>query len=382
MSSHIIRLLFALFGRQGVSWPDFNTHDSSDSSCRPRLRTLFPMLLSSPTVLITEASSNLASHIIDEFLARGYFVLGALCSEALIEQVRKDHQHYPYEQLNICIVRDITKPNAFDEAVKEVNGVIHTSSPVFYDSEAFDENLLEGIVKGTRGLLESILRNGTNVTSVVITGSLSSVINTSKGLNPGVVYSETDWNPIDIETSMGDPQNLDPLSKTMAEQAAWMWYRSSDPPWKMSTICPPVIYGPLSPSASLVNLERSTLEIWHLMSGEANELPPTAMPAFVDVRDAAKAHLKAFEHPTGGRFIPCGGSYLFADISHILQRHFPEYSGKIPSPSLADVNIETYQVDNNWTLQELNMRFRGLEDCIVDTGRALIELDRREDHDL
>jgi nucleoside-diphosphate-sugar epimerase len=91
------------------------------------------------------------------------------------------------------------------------------------------------------------------------------------------------------------------------------------------------------------------------------------MPAFVDVRDATMAHFKAFEHGSGGTFLPSAGRYLFADICNILRDNFPEHKERIPEPTKQDQKIETYTVDCKWT--------EGAGDGVSGLGRVSLGYD-------
>lgn len=78
-----------------------------------------------PTVLVTGASGFIAAHILNTFLDAGYSVRGTVRSITSAEHVRQSHAKY-LDRLSFVVVEDITKPGAFDEAVKDVDGVIHT----------------------------------------------------------------------------------------------------------------------------------------------------------------------------------------------------------------------------------------------------------------
>lgn len=74
------------------------------------------------TVLITGASGFIAAHVVEAFLRKGYNVRGTVRSEKTASEVLKTHAKYS-EQISVAIVPDIAAPNAFDEAVKGVDGV-------------------------------------------------------------------------------------------------------------------------------------------------------------------------------------------------------------------------------------------------------------------
>lgn len=74
------------------------------------------------TVLLTGGSGFVAAHILNSFLSRGYNVCATVRSQKSADKVKNDHSEYA-DQLSFAIVEDITKPGAFDEAVKGVDGV-------------------------------------------------------------------------------------------------------------------------------------------------------------------------------------------------------------------------------------------------------------------
>lgn len=76
----------------------------------------------SPTVLITGASGFIAAHVVDRFLEAGYNVRATVRSEKTAEKVLETYNQYA-NQLSFAIVPDVAAPGAFDEAVKDVDGV-------------------------------------------------------------------------------------------------------------------------------------------------------------------------------------------------------------------------------------------------------------------
>lgn len=74
------------------------------------------------TVLITGASGFVAAHVLNSFLERGYHVRATVRSDSTAENVKQTHHKYA-KQLSFAIVKDVAAPGAFDEAVKDVDGV-------------------------------------------------------------------------------------------------------------------------------------------------------------------------------------------------------------------------------------------------------------------
>lgn len=135
--------------------------------------------------------------------------------------------------------------------------------------------------------------------------------------------------------------------------------------------------------AGLDKLNTSSADIYRLMNGSEKEVPPTQFFAFADVRDVARAHRLAYESPraAGQRYFVTSGNFGYQMICDVLRERFPELRGRTPvgKPG-SGVGAEVYKVDNGKARRELGMSFLGLEECVVDTARRLLELERELGH--
>jgi nucleoside-diphosphate-sugar epimerase len=105
--------------------------------------------------------------------------------------------------------------------------------------------LLDPAVIGTTGVLKSIKKSAPSVKHVVITSSFASIVDPGKGFWPGHIYSEDDWNPITLEEAKESPTAGYRASKTFAEKAAWDFVEKEKPNFSLSTINPPMVFGPI-----------------------------------------------------------------------------------------------------------------------------------------
>ena len=233
-------------------------------------------------ILLTGASGFLAAHVLNSLLRHGYSVRGTVRNEASASKVRKTHSHLldgDDSRLSFAIVQDIVKPGAFDEAVKGVDGVIHTASPFQLQVENNERDLLEPALKGTTEILKAVQKNAPQVKRVVITSSFASIVDLSQGNRPGYTYSEKDWNPVTYEQAKtADGETAYCASKTFAEKAAWNFVKTEKPNFDLAAICPPMVYGPLENDASLAHLNTSSADIYRFMNGSQKEVGPTAFP--------------------------------------------------------------------------------------------------------
>jgi len=331
------------------------------------------------TILVTGASGFVAAHVLNSFLVRGYNVRGTVRSEASADNVKKSHAKY-LSQLSFAIVNDIAAPGAFDEAVKGVDGVIHTASPFQISVENNERDLLDPAIKGTTGILAAIKKYNPNVKRVVITSSFASIFDASKGTRPGYTYTEGDWNPVtwdEAKTGNGGVAYM--ASKTFAEKAAFDFVKNESPNFSISTICPPMIYGPLAHGVSdMSKINTSAADMYRLINGSEKSVPDTTFFAYVDVRDVGEAHLRAYETPAAGgeRYFITAGLYTYQQFCDIIRENVPEVKAKTPVGTPGAPSPEVYKVSNEKARKELGISFRSMKETVVDTVRSLYELEQ------
>lgn len=331
------------------------------------------------TVLVTGASGFVAAHVLNEFLGHGYRVVGTVRSQASADKVRKTHAKYG-DKLSFAIVEDVAVSGAHDEAVKGVDGVIHTASPFQMQVDDNEKELLKPAMEGTRSVLTSIAKHNSDVKRVVITSSFSSIVNLEKGAWSEHTYNEADWNPVTYETAKSaDGATAYCASKTFAEKLAFDFVKDQKPSFDISTICPPMVYGPSDHNPDLTKLNTSSADIYRLMDGSTKEVPDTSFFAEVDVRDVAKAHRLAYESEkaAGERYFTTAGGYTYQDICDIL-RQIPEIKDKVPEGkpgSGKDVLEGVYKVDNS-KAQKLGISFIPLEKTIKDMAHQFLKIQK------
>ena len=86
-------------------------------------------------VLVTGANGFIGSHVVDQFLAASYRVRGTVRSESKGAWVQElfDKKYGP-KKFEIAIVPDMTKPGAFDEAMKGILLLVHLSTTTIDNS--------------------------------------------------------------------------------------------------------------------------------------------------------------------------------------------------------------------------------------------------------
>ncbi|KAM0453050.1 hypothetical protein ACHAPV_009165 [Trichoderma viride] len=336
--------------------------------------------MSKGTVLITGASSFVGAHVLEQFLSDGTPVRGVARSQSSADRIMKVNAKYA-SLLSLAIVPDITAPGAFDDAVKDVEGVIHIASPFTINIKDNEKDLLIPAIEGTTQILESTYKYAPQVKRVVITASFASVFDLSKGFRPGYVYSEKDFNPATYdEGKNGNGIFAYCASKALAERAAWKFVEEKQPRFTVSVINPPAIYGPNHHYIdNLSELNTSSGMFYSLMNGSRTEVPPTTTWAVVDVRDVARAHKMAYYKPEAGgqRYLTTLGLFSFQKICDILREEFPELRDRVPIGSPGAPFPDVYGVDNTKVKSELGIDFIPLRQMVIDTAKNFLEIEKR-----
>ncbi|KAF2633799.1 NAD(P)-binding protein [Macroventuria anomochaeta] len=334
-------------------------------------------------VLLTGGSGFIAAHTLDILLERGHSVVTTVRTQEKADKIKEQYNGKYADKLSFAIVPDIAQPGAFDEAVKSdppFEAVLHTASPFHFNVTDVRKDLIDPAVVGTTGILKSIKKSAPSVKHVVITSSFAAIIQADKGFWPGHEYSEADWNPITFEQATESPMLGYRASKTFAEKAAWEFLEKEKPNFTISTINPPMVFGPIVHALdSLDNLNTSNERIRNTVQGKfKDEIPPSGVHFWVDVRDVAEAHVNAFEKPEAAnkRFFVTAGYFSNKEITQIIKKNFPQYKD-LPSDSTPggdypegtpDKGLYTY--NNKRSIEILGLKYKPLEQSIVDSVKS------------
>jgi nucleoside-diphosphate-sugar epimerase len=169
-------------------------------------------------------------------------------------------------------------------------------------------------------------------------------------------------------------------SKKLAEEAAWNFMRAhKNMNFTLATINPPMIYGPSFPgSIDLKHLGQSPGEIYALMNGSKKQVPPTAMPAFVDVRDVALAHLKAYETDQPGRFLVGSGKWSPQQVCDLFRENIPQIRDRVPVGNPGSAGPECYVLDTTRAQNVLGIKFRTFKETFLDMAKTFLEMENAE----
>ncbi|KAI3464157.1 hypothetical protein Pfo_020820 [Paulownia fortunei] len=289
---------------------------------------------SGKVVCVTGASGYVASWLVKVLLERGYTVKATVrnLSQAslktyLEELFEQDLQSNKKRKINIMNMRK--KLYIF----------------------LLDAEVIEPAVKGTLNVLRSCSKVP-SVRRVVVTSSIVSVLCNRSAKGPDVLVDET-WFADAVFCE--EAKLWYPLSKTLAEEAAWK-FADID----LVTLHPGFVLGPLLQPT----LNFSSEVFLDIIKGK--DVFPSY--EFVDIRDVAYAHIMSFENPSAsGRYCLVGTTISHSETQQILHKLYPSIS----FPIIATENT-TYQISKK-KAESLGINFMPLEVSLKDTVENLKE---------
>ena len=337
---------------------------------------------SSKPILVTGASGFVALHTIIQLLQQGYKVRATLRTLSREAEVRETISKYVQANDRLEIISaDLEQDSGWNEAMKDVESVLHIASPFPLFAPKDEDELIIPAVRGTQRVLRAA--HNAKIKRVVITSSTAAISAGHNGENK--TFTEADWSI--IENNIGAYSK----SKTLAEREAWNFINSAENTNKMEmvSINPPFIFGPVLNK----NFPTSAEMIRLFMRGEVPGVGPIKI-GIVDVRDVASALILAMTTPeaAGNRFVCPAATIWIKEMADILRK---EYAGrgykKIPRVQFSSFFVRVlalfdkkialvvrdldwdYELSNEKAKRILKWNPRTKEDSILSMAESLIE---------
>ncbi|ETI22618.1 hypothetical protein G647_06694 [Cladophialophora carrionii CBS 160.54] len=321
-------------------------------------------------VLVTGATGFLGAHVVDELLARGLRVRAAVRNLAKANVMRDARPQYA-SKLDFVQVADFTANISFEEAVKDIDGIIHVASPLTFGVEDNERDFLLPAINGVTSVQKAAAQ-APQIRRVVITSSFASVIDVDRKAPPHFTYTAADWNPLTYEEA-ADNNTSEVVayrgSKKFAELAAWDFVQREKPGFDIVTLCPPMIFGPfVHPVARLEELNDSAAKLWEVASG-VDPMPLARVPFWIDVRDLAQAHVESLLRPEVGnkRFtIASPERFSYQKAAEIIIKEFDWGRDRVHLPDTEQTIDQSHDLDGETAARELGITYRSFHDSVVD----------------
>ncbi|KAK1751953.1 NAD(P)-binding protein [Echria macrotheca] len=333
-------------------------------------------------VLVTGATGWLATHIIKQFLERGYKVRGTVrdvqkASWLTTDLFKSAQDSGSFQVIAVPDLADL-KEGDFDAAVTGVSAVINVASIVSFDPDP--NKVITPTVRGLTYLLEAAAKQPSIQKFVHTSSFLAATI-----VRPGIdtrIERDT-WNDAAVNMAWADPTpETAPMrpamvymaSKVEAEKALWKFVEEKKPHFAVNSISPSTILGqPLVKK----HIDVPTAWLRHLYEGNSVPLKRLAALYEIDVKDAASLHVAAVLDPNvkNERIQAWGRHCDWNAILAVTRRLYPEHEFMEDLPGMARLDI---QVDcssalallEKWAGQET---WRTLEETVKDNVDGVIE---------
>lgn len=322
------------------------------------------------TVFVSGANGYIAQHVIVQLIAKGYDVIGSIRSEEKGEKLKKNLNS---SKFTYVIIPDIIKEDAFDEVLKanpQITAFLHTASPVVFDVDDFEQDVIIPALKGTVNVMNSIKKFAPQITRFVYTSSFAAI--TSLEHTKDTVITEDTWNKIARDGGV-EPMLAYRVSKTFAEKSVWDFYEKEKPNFTFNVVNPTMVFGPQAFDSEVKGTLNFSAEIINkILKLKPEDEVPEFRGGFIDVRDIAKAHLFALEtEKTSLRLLCVEERFSNQSCLDLIHKNF---SLDLPkgSPGTGSDFSQMPILDNSKT-KALIGPFIGLEQSVIDTVKQVLD---------
>ncbi|ETS74587.1 hypothetical protein PFICI_13071 [Pestalotiopsis fici W106-1] len=333
-----------------------------------------------PKVLVTGTTGLIGTPIALEIANAGFPIRGTSRSQ---DRAAAWSAKYYHVKIDWIIIKDhaASTHETYKEAIKGCGAVVHVAGP-YTLQHAKGEDIMIPQTQGVEAILHACSKE-LSVKRLVYTSTVAAINNDPHlGIDIKKVYSEHDWNPTTWEKgASATGQHMAVTSyccgKTLAEKRAWEFMSEEKPHFDLVALCPGTVYGrPMQVLNGVQDLDAAHARLWHHITHALEVVPGDPSPVFTNIFDLAEAHLKALTWPkcSGQRYMIVSGSYSYARIFALFRNLFPEQAQRFPVIPNDGLPLEpSFVNDCSKAEKELGMRWRTLDETVLEAGRALLE---------
>ncbi|ERM94671.1 hypothetical protein AMTRI_Chr03g49810 [Amborella trichopoda] len=268
------------------------------------------------TVCVTGASGFVGSWLIMRLLERGYVVKATVRDP---ENIKKT-QHLldlPSAKERLTLWKaDLNDEGSFDDAISGCSGVFHVATPMDFESQDPENEVIIPTIKGVLDIVKSCVKAKT-VRRVVYTSSAGTV-NAVEHTIPE--YDESCWSDVEFCRRVKMTGWMYFVSKTLAEKAAWDSAKENN--MDFISIIPTLVVGPFI----MQSMPPSMITALALLTRNEAHYSILRQIQFVHLDDLCNCHVFLFEYPNAnGRYICSSHDTTIVELAKMLRERYPEY---------------------------------------------------------
>lgn len=344
------------------------------------------MAVKDEMVLVTGATGFIGFRTLIETLKAGYRVRAAVRNQNGIEKIKRAASTKAYlGQLQFVLVPDIVKKDAYDEAVVNVDYVIHLASPTTKlekepsTDDEMEEMLVQPAVKGTMNMIEAASKHSPTTKRMVITSSIVAIVEWSElFMETGKVFYEHSR----AESTHGPYGGIFPAyghGKVAALNATEEYVRTHRLHFDINHIGPSFTVGKdeLATTRAEILAGTNGAALGHVVgSGTGRTTPSTSV--FVD--DVARMHVLALDpRVAGGQFflgVSEASTTRWEEAFDVVKKHFPEAVEKGTFPLNGENVTKRLIFDNGYTKKVLGIEFASFEEQVKSVAEHYLALEK------
>lgn len=340
-------------------------------------------------VLITGATGHVGFRTLLDLILAGYKPRISVRSESKKQLILNNPKfkdltsNVTDDSCDFAIVPDITVPNAYMEAIKDVDYAIHIASPIESGGRLrkyeFDEHLIHPAVRATLNILEAA-KSEARVKRVVITSSVYATVPykclSTHDMGKDEVYTADHRLPSD-EGPYEDESQAYAASKVKALNESERWMRENKPTFDLVNIHPPFVLGRDDLVTNAEDAMRGTNGvILRPVLGKANPYPLPGCSAHTE--DIARLHVDALQAriPAGSYQAATNGTdgIRWEEITGIVRRLFHEAVQEGVLPNSGGSKTLACHLDVSKTEETFGWKFQGFERQVENVVGHYLEL--------
>ncbi|KAK9284769.1 hypothetical protein L1049_023946 [Liquidambar formosana] len=269
------------------------------------------------TVCVTGAAGFIGSWLVMRLLDKGYVVRATVRDPGNMKKV-KHLLELPNADANLTLWKaDLGEDGSFDEAIKGCSAVFHVATPMDFESQDPENEVIKPTINGVLSIIKSCTKAKT-VRRLIFTSSAGTV---NVGGQQLLEYDESCWSDVDMIREKKMTGWMYFASKTLAEQAAWAAAKENN--IHFISIIPTLVVGPFI----MPSMPPSLVTALSPITGNEAHYSIVKQCQYVHLDDLCDAHIYLSEHPEAeGRYICSSDDATIYDIAKLIREKYPEYN--------------------------------------------------------